>query len=150
VVSDAISGRRDVTLPGLPIVPRATLSLFELPATDPRRLAEFFRRVFGWSSREVAWDGPAYLRLEPPDPGRPAGGGILDRAGGEALVDRLTVTIRIEGEDLATTLERVAAAGGTVVLEPTPVGELGSYARFLDPEGNSFGLWRDRRDGRRG
>jgi uncharacterized protein len=129
-------------------VPRATLSLFELPAADPRRLAEFFLRVFGWPSRPVAWDGPSYLRLEPPDSGRAAGGGILERGGGAEgeLVDRLTVTLRVEGEELAATLERVAAAGGTVVLAPTPIGELGSYARFLDPEGNSFGLWRDRGD----
>ena len=127
-------------------MPRATLSLFELPASDPRRLAEFFLRVFGWPSRAVPWDGPTYLRLEPPEAGRAAGGGILERAGADegALVDRLTVTIRIEGEELAATLERVAAAGGTVILAPTPIGDLGSYARFLDPEGNSFGLWRDR------
>jgi len=126
-------------------MPRATLSMFELPADRPERLARFFRDVFGWESEAVPWDGPRYLRLLPPPSGGAPGGGILERGqGGEALVDRLTVTIRIEGETLDATLERVAAAGGTVLLAPTAIGDSGLYARFSDPEGNSFGLWRAR------
>lgn len=124
---------------------RATLSFFEIPAESPEALAEFFLSVFGWPSREVEWDGPRYLRLLPPATGEAPGGGILQRSGGEAqgppLVDRLTVMIRIEGEPLEAVLERVAAAGGEVVLLPTAIATFGRYARFLDPEGNSFGLW---------
>ena len=123
-------------------MPRATLSFFELPANDPPRLAAFFRAVFGWESVEVPWGGPRYLRLLPPESGEPPGAGVLERsAGGEALVDRLTVMIRIEGEPLDAVLERVEAAGGRVLLAPTPIGSFGLYARFLDPEGSSFGLW---------
>lgn len=121
---------------------RATLSFFEIPATDVERLAAFFGAVFGWPSREVPWDGPRYLRLLPPESGEAPGGGVLARGdGGAALVDRLTVMIRIEGEPLAAVLSRVEAAGGSVALPPTPIGEFGLYARFFDPEGNSFGLW---------
>jgi predicted enzyme related to lactoylglutathione lyase len=123
-------------------VPRATLSFFEIPATDPDRLARFFREVFGWEHGEVPWDGPRYLRLFAPEDERRPGGGILARGnGGEALVDRLTVMVDIEGEPLDAVLARVAAHGGTVLARPTPIGGFGSYARFLDPEGNSFGLW---------
>ncbi len=121
---------------------RATLSFFEIPAADPAKSAEFFRQVFGWPSREVPWAGPRYLRLFPPDGGEPPGGGVLERGIGDgALVDRLTVMIRIEGEPLAAVLDRVEAAGGSVALPPTPIGDFGSFARFFDPEGNSFGLW---------
>jgi len=128
-------------------MPRATLSLFELPATDPPRLAEFFRAVFGWESVEVPWDGPRYLRLLPPESEEPPGAGVLERgAGGEPLVDRLTVMIRIEGEPLEAVLARVETAGGRVLLAPTPIGTFGLYARFLDPEGSSFGLWTARED----
>lgn len=123
-------------------MPRATLSFFELPAEDPVRLAEFFHSVFGWNAVEVPWDGPRYLRLLPPESGEAPGGGILQRGAGErALVDRLTVMIRIEGEPLDAVLDRVGAAGGTVLLPPTAIGDFGLFARFLDPEGNSFGLW---------
>jgi len=128
---------------------RATLSFFELPATDPDRLAAFYAAVFDWNAVEVPWDGPRYLRLLPPESGEPPGGGILQREPREAaaeigevvLVDRLTVMIRIEGEALESTLERVAAHGGRVLLAPTAIGEFGRFARFLDPEGNCLGLW---------
>jgi predicted enzyme related to lactoylglutathione lyase len=120
----------------------ATLSFFEIPADDPRKLADFFRVVFGWDAVEVPWAGPRYLRLLPPASAEPPGGGILERgAEGAALVDRLTVMIRIEGESLEAVLARVEAAGGVPLLSPSTIGDFGRYARFLDPEGNSFGLW---------
>jgi hypothetical protein len=126
-------------------VRRATLSLFEIPATDVERSAAFFRAVLGWDAVEVAWDGPRYLRLLPPEAAERPGGGILERgprAGrGAPLVDRLTVMIRIEGEPLEAVLERVVRAGGAVALAPTAIGDFGRYARFDDPDGNGFGLW---------
>ncbi len=123
-------------------MPKATLSFYEIPASDPDRLAGFFRACFGWSSIEVPWDGPRYLRLLAPEESRPPAGGILARdGGGEALIDRMTVMIDIEGESLETTLARVVEHGGTVALPPTPIGRFGFHARFFDPEGNSFGLW---------
>ena len=120
----------------------ATLSFFEIPAGDPERLAGFFRTVFDWDAVEVPWDGPRYLRLLPPAGAEPPGAGIFERAAaGGGLVDRLTVMIRIEHEPLESVLARVEAAGGQVVLEPVAIGSFGRFARFLDPEGNSFGLW---------
>ena len=38
-------------------------------------------------------------------------------------------------------LDRVRAAGGRVALDPIPISASGIYARFFDPDGNSFGLW---------
>lgn len=122
---------------------RATLSQVEIAAPDPARAAEFFRRVFGWEAMTVPWEGPAYVRMVPPEPSEPVGAGILapDASG---ILDRLTIVVRIEGEPLAAVLDRVRAAGGRVALEPIAISVSGFYARFLDPDGNSFGLWQDR------
>ncbi len=124
-------------------MPRATLSQIEVAAPDPRRAAEFFHRVFGWESMTVPWEGPTYLRLLPPPGAEPVGAGILvpDATG---ILDRLTLVVRIEGEPLAAVLERVRSAGGQVALEPIPISTSGLYARFFDPDGNSFGLWQER------
>ena len=124
-------------------MPRATLSYFEIPARDPDALAEFFRAAFGWDALAVAWDGPRYLRLLPPPTVEPPGGGILARDA-SGLVESLTVMIRVEGEPLEAALARVTGAGGAVALAPTEIGDFGRYARFTDPEGNSFGLWQSR------
>jgi len=130
----------------MPPPPRATLSFFEIPAAEPSRAAEFFRAVFGWDALEVPWEGPRYVRLLPPESGERPGGGILEREGGDApLLDALTVMIRIEGEPLEATLERVVAHGGEVALAPRAIGAAGRFARFRDPEGNSFGLWSDQK-----
>ncbi len=119
---------------------RATLSFFEIPGSSPTELAEFFRAVFGWSSLPVPWDGPEYVRLLPPPSAEAPGGGILF-PDGSGLVDRLTVMIRIEGEPLESVLERIVAHGGSLVLAPVTIGTSGRFARFFDPDGNSFGLW---------
>lgn len=121
-------------------MPRATLSQVEIVAPDPARAAAFYRQVFGWEAMTVPWDGPAYVRMFPPEPTEPVGAGILmpDASG---ILDRLTVVVRIEGEPLAAVLDRVRSAGGRVALEPIPIAASGFYARFFDPEGNSFGLW---------
>lgn len=121
-------------------MPTASLSFFEIPAEDPGRVAEFFRAVFGWGSLEVPWEGPRYLRLLPAASGEPPGGGVLERDA-SGLVETLTVMIRIEGETLEEALERVERHGGRRALEPVQIGHSGRFARFTDPEGNSFGLW---------
>lgn len=119
---------------------RATLSFFEIPGERPAALAEFFRAVFDWDAMAVPWQGPEYVRLLPPASDERPGGGIL-RPDGSGLVDRLTVMIRVEGEALEATLERVVAHGGVVALAPVAIGSSGRFARFFDPQGNSFGLW---------
>ncbi|MEO7793615.1 MAG: VOC family protein [Thermoanaerobaculia bacterium] len=118
---------------------RATLSFFEIPGSNPATLATFFEEVFGWQSLSVPWEGPEYVRLIPPPSAEPPGGGIL-RPDGSGLVDRLTVMIRIEGETLENALARIVAHGGSVALAPRVIAG-GRFARFFDPEGNSFGLW---------
>ena len=121
-------------------MPRASLSQIEIAAPDPARAAVFYRQVFGWEAVAVPWDGPTYVRMFPPEPSEPVGAGILapDASG---IVDRLTLVVRIEGEPLTAVLDRVRAAGGSVALEPIPISASGLYARFFDPDGNSFGLW---------
>lgn len=121
-------------------MPRATLSFFEIPGTDPPALAEFFRTVFGWTSLSVPWAGPEYVRLLPPPTAEAPGGGIL-QPDGSGLVDRLTVMIRIEGEPLEDVIGRIVAHGGSIALAPVQIGQSGRFARFFDPGGNSFGLW---------
>ena len=123
-------------------MPRATLSQIEIVAPDPERAAAFFLKVFGWSAMTVPWDGPTYVHMFPPELGEPVVAGILapDASG---ILDRLTLVVRIEGEPLSAVLDRVREAGGRVALEPIPIGASGLYARFFDPDANSFGLWQD-------
>lgn len=44
------------------------------------------------------------------------------------------------GDDLALPLSKVHAAGGSILLHKTAIGENGFMAHFMDSEGNKIGL----------
>ncbi len=133
---------------------RATLDHFEIPVADSARLSAFLEEVFGWIGGEFveglensagsdsvgrgyrrvapAWDGPESKQ-------RAVRVGLFE--GAHEILDRAIPVISLDGETLELCLERVAAAGGQVVLEPMQVASSGRFARFEDPEGNPWGLW---------
>jgi uncharacterized protein len=121
---------------------KATVSHFEIPASDPERAARFYRQVFGWSVEPLAWERP-YFKIRgsslPADPGRQGiDGGIAEAGGG---LEHPLLILHIEDATLETVLERITKAGGTIDLPATRVGKMGWWARFRDPEGNLLGLW---------
>lgn len=120
---------------------RATVSHFEIPARDMERAADFYRKVFGWRIEPIPWTAPYYkvrgAAGEPP--GREGiDGGLLPAGGG---IEHPLLVIHIAGATLEECLEEVVQAGGAVDLPPQPVGGMGRFARFRDPEGNLLGLW---------
>jgi uncharacterized protein len=122
---------------------RATVSHFEIPARDLERAARFYREVFGWTVEPLPWEGHPYYKVRgsagAPGSGREGiDGGLLPAGGG---VDHALLMIHVTGAALEIWLERVVEAGGRVDLPATPVGTMGLYARFRDPEGNLLGLW---------
>lgn len=129
---------------------RAWFGRVEIPAADPTRTAAFYRRVFGWETREVEGGGAPYVSLRPDGEG-PAGGGVTTAPVLGAAVPLAVIHVEdgvAEGSPgrgaadlLAAVLERVVAHGGGVDLEPSRVGGHGWFARFTDPDGNLLGLW---------
>jgi predicted enzyme related to lactoylglutathione lyase len=121
---------------------RATVSHFEIPARDPERAARFYREVFGWSVDRLPWERPYYKvrgSAAVSGSGREGiDGGIIEAGGG---VEQPLLMIHVEGEELASVLARIEAAGGHLDLPVTRVGEMGRWARFRDPDGNLLGLW---------
>ena len=121
---------------------RATVSHFEIPARDPERAARFYREAFGWSVEPLAWERPYYKirgSAIPSEPGREGiDGGIAETGGG---LEHPLLIVHIDDADLKIVLERIVAAGGSVDLPVTRVGDMGWWARFRDPEGNLLGLW---------
>lgn len=125
---------------------RVHLGHFEIPARDPERAAEFFRRAFGWSAQAVPWDGPVYLALRAPealngeDPPRgPIQGGLLAAEG--AGFDHPLPVLHLTDGTLEDCLARVESAGGKTTEPPRAVGPFGRFARFCDPEGHEWGVW---------
>jgi predicted enzyme related to lactoylglutathione lyase len=108
---------------------------FELPADDPERAAEFYRRVFSWDVKK--WEGQQdYWLVSTGGDELPGINGGISRRHDAAAHTVNTIAV----EDLDATLEAVTGAGGRVVTERHLVEGVGTLAYCIDSEGNSFGV----------
>ncbi|WP_163543004.1 VOC family protein [Occultella kanbiaonis] len=115
---------------------------FEVPFDDGDRARGFYRDIFGWQidampgfDYSVVTTGPSSPERGPTEPGY-IGGGMMQR---EAPIEGPVITI--DTPDIESTLAKVTAAGGAVVIGKQPVGDMGFTAYFTDSEGNLVGLW---------
>jgi uncharacterized protein len=126
---------------------------FEIPADDIARARTFYESSFGWNTKEWPMpDGSNYIGLYtgPVDeqnmwkePGF-INGGMVQR-GGQFPV--MSPTIAVVVADLDATLEKIKAAGGTVVMNKIELAGTGWYAYIKDTEGNVIGVWQEAKKG---
>jgi predicted enzyme related to lactoylglutathione lyase len=99
---------------------------WEIEAKDPEAQRAFYRELFNW---EIA-DGPI-MTITPgvggPEPGP---GGHIRQS------DHNGVNLYVQVRDLRASLEKAAALGGRVTLEPFDVPDGPTLAGIADPEGN--------------
>ncbi|TES92819.1 MAG: VOC family protein [Candidatus Cloacimonadota bacterium] len=105
----------------------------EIPTTDANKSKEFYGRIFGWEFEDGL--GGEYVTFKPPE----GVGGGFDK---ERKPCTDGVAIYIEVEDIESKLTEIEGAGGKKLVPKTKISdEYGYYAMFLDPVGNSVGLW---------
>ena len=114
-----------------------TPSWVEFSTPDLDASIAFYGGLFGWEvpESENAEQTGGY-RLAMKD-GRPAAGMMpkMDEGQPTAWATYLSV------DDAAATAAAVTDAGGTVMVEPMDVMDLGRMAVFVDPGGAVFGVW---------
>lgn len=104
---------------------------FEVLGRDAEKLQSFYREAFDWEVKSVM---PEYAMATPGGEGGINGGvGVSPEGDGH-------VTFYIQTDDLAASLEKVKAAGGSTVSPPMDVPGGPSIALFADPEGHVVGL----------
>jgi predicted enzyme related to lactoylglutathione lyase len=104
----------------------------EIPTTDAKKSQEFYGKVFGWKFEETPDD---YVTFRPPEG---LGGGFtkMSRPSKDGVV------LYIEVADIDKKLGEIEQSGGKRLVQKTKISdEFGFYALFLDPCGNSVGLW---------
>lgn len=106
------------------------IAYFEIAGPDSAKLADFYGRVFGW--RPASGPFPSYFSLaRESGPGLP--GGIRQEVAPERV-------FYVKVEKLQATLDAVVQAGGRVLIPPTSVPGVVTFALFEDPGGNRTGL----------
>ncbi len=107
----------------------------EIPSTDIARSADFYKRVFGWQTRQrgdgsVAFDDGV---------GEVSGTWVLGLP--PSTTPGLLISIMVDS--VAGTLESIFASGGEIV-QPIGAHAPEITARFRDPAGNVLGLYQHR------
>jgi hypothetical protein len=108
----------------------------EIPSADHEKAGAFYRGLFGWNIKPMP---EANYALWEPEEG--PGGGFSplsdDTRVGEIL-------IHVDSDDIDADLAKVRSLGGAVVRPKTEVPNIGWYAIFSDPTGNSIALFTSR------
>jgi predicted enzyme related to lactoylglutathione lyase len=115
---------------------------FEIPFEDGDRARSFYGDVFGWQLMHLPDMGYTMVTTGPTDPGAgPTESGFINGGMLERDADFTGPNLVLETDQIEESLAAVTAAGGSVVRERMPVGDMGFAAYFRDTEGNLVGLW---------
>ena len=106
-------------------------------APNLERAPAFYRDLVEWEIGEERTDGYRLVRTADGS----IGGGLLRAPEGVFPY----VTIYVGVEDLGTTLDKARELDGTVIVEPMPVPEVGTFALFQDPDGAMIGIFEEDR-----
>lgn len=114
---------------------------FEIHASNPQKLIEFYAGLFGWTFNK--WEGGDYWMIHTgPDDQPGINGGLMPRRGDlpqpMAAVNAFVITVDVDDIDAAVT--RGKSAGGKIALPKMPVPGIGWLAYLHDPDGNIFGM----------
>jgi predicted enzyme related to lactoylglutathione lyase len=116
---------------------------FEIYGDNPEKLAEFYRRVFGWNVTKapnmdywMLYTAATDEKGMATEPGA-INGGLMKRPMPDARAWMNYVTV----PSLDEAIKSLQAAGGTVLRGRTAVPKMGWFAVVADPEMNPFGIW---------
>jgi hypothetical protein len=114
---------------------------FEIHATQPESVIEFYRTLFGW--RFEQWSGQEYWLVRTGETSAPGIDGGLLRRRGPAAADGQAVNAfvcTIDVADLESTLTRATDLGGTLAVPRMAIPGVGWLGYVKDPDGNILGL----------
>ena len=115
------------------------VSWFEIPVKNFETAKNFYRTIFDFDMPEMQM-GPNHMGILLHDRDSGVGGAIVSGEWYEPSASGTLVYLSAN-PDLSVVLDRVEAAGGTVLVPKTNIGEkMGYFAIFKDVEGNRVGL----------
>jgi predicted enzyme related to lactoylglutathione lyase len=114
------------------------ISWFEIPATDIDRAQQFYEAVFQVKLTNMDFDNMKMRAFPLDDPMDGVGGTIIDTGGFHKPSATEGPLLYLNGNpDVQIFLDRAQAAGATVMVPKTKIGEdYGYMAIILDSEGN--------------
>jgi predicted enzyme related to lactoylglutathione lyase len=107
----------------------APVAFFEIAGPDGEALAKFYSAAFDWKIDASRVPGYGYVET-----------GVAGGVRGGIRKDPPDKVLYIQVPELQPAIDRVVKLGGSVVLLPTVVPGVVTFALFKDPAGNLMGL----------
>jgi hypothetical protein len=127
---------KEPTMPTRTTTPAGAPCWIDLTTSDVAASTAFYGELFGWTSEEAGPEFGNYVNFS--TDGALIAGGIANDPS-QGAPDTWTVYLAVD--DAAATAEAAEAQGGTVVVPPMPVGDLGVMLVVTDPGGAAIGAW---------
>ena len=120
---------------------RNAVNWFEIPVKNYERAKAFYTTVLGSEIKDhhMPEQNMKYGMFPYDNDNNGVGGGIIEAEGQNPTTDGPTIYLN-GGDDLITSLNKVEASGGKVIMPKTNIGENGFMAQFIDTEGNRIAL----------
>lgn len=118
------------------------ISWFEIPAANLERAQKFYETIFDISLAPMDLPNIKMRMFPLDDPMNGVGGAVVESGGFHKPSATDGPLIYLNGNpDVQQILDRVAAAGGTIMVSKTEISpDYGFMAVFIDTEGNRIGL----------
>ena len=112
---------------------------FEIQAEEPKRASRFYAELFGWKFTRAEGIPIEYWRIETDGPR----GGLLKRpaAPPPSMHGTNAFVCSMEVSNFDQVVEKIARLGGKIALPKFAVPGVCWQGYFLDPEGNTFGIF---------
>ena len=116
-----------------------TVSYFEIQADDPVKTVKFYTDIFGWKFFKDTTLPIEYWQIQTAG----INGGLLKRPAPrpQGMQGTNAYVCSMQVKDFDKTAEKILKSGGQVALEKFAVPGKCWQGYFLDPEGNTFGLF---------
>ncbi|MGF1662600.1 MAG: VOC family protein [Kineosporiaceae bacterium] len=118
--------------------PAGTPCRADLASPDVGAARDFYGAVLGWSFTESGEEYGGYLMAD-------VAGSSVAGIGPQQDGSPNAWTLYLASDDADATAAAVTPAGGSVVVPPMDVGDLGRMIIAADPSGGAFGVWQARR-----
>ncbi len=107
---------------------------FELSATEPKKVMDFYSRVFGWKfekyQNQEYWIVTGGAKEEPG----------IDGAIQPRRTERPAIVNTISVSNIDETMKKIEKNGGRLVVPKMEIPMMGTLAYFTDTEGNMHGI----------
>ena len=117
---------------------------FEIPASDRKRMSDFYSKAFGWQTQQMGPEMGDYVVVTttetdengPKKPGAINGGFFKKSNDKPAQFPSVVIAV----DDIKAAMKKVADAGGKPLGEPDDIPGIGKYVSFMDTEGNRVAM----------